>query len=72
MAKQFGGKYSPDADSQPAQSTSREERPAYRGAKVAPAGARSNVLFIPGLLLAFFSINDGAIGMATGLAGAGA
>ena len=66
MAQRFGGKYSPDGSSGP----DPEERPAYRGAQVDPAGARSNVLFIPPVILALTSLNDGAIGLATGLAGA--
>lgn len=64
MAKRFGGQYSPDG--------APSDTSAYKGAQVAPVGARSNVMFVPGLLMAFFSINDGAVGMAIGLAGAGA
>ncbi len=68
MAQRYGGKYSPDGASEGEQ----VERPAYFGARVAPAGARSNVLFLPGIVLAVLSINDGALGMAVGLAGGGA
>jgi hypothetical protein len=39
---------------------------------VDPAGARSNALFTPGVLLAILSINEGAVGMAVGFAGAAA
>lgn len=70
MAKRFGGKYSPDGET--AQPSPRDDRPAYKGAKVAPAGARSNVLFIPGVVLAFFSIQSAPVQMAGGLIGAGA
>ncbi|SMX39028.1 5-bromo-4-chloroindolyl phosphate hydrolysis family protein [Maliponia aquimaris] len=70
MAQRYGGKFSPDGSARPADA--KPERPAYKGARVAPAGARSNVLFIPGVVLALLSINDGAIGLAVGLAGAGA
>ncbi|APZ53400.1 5-bromo-4-chloroindolyl phosphate hydrolysis protein [Salipiger abyssi] len=35
-------------------------------------GARSNVLFVPPIVLAATSLNDGAVGLVTGLAGAGA
>ncbi len=35
-----------------------------------PAGARSNVLFVPPVVLAFTSINEGAIGLGIGLIGA--
>ncbi|SNS13110.1 5-bromo-4-chloroindolyl phosphate hydrolysis family protein [Antarctobacter heliothermus] len=70
MAQRFGGKHSPDGASGGLDDRPRDERPAYHGARVAPAGARSNVLFIPGVILALLSINDGAVGMAVGLAGA--
>lgn len=72
MAQRFGGKHSPDGASGGPDVRPRDERPAYHGARVAPAGARSNVLFIPGVILAILSINDGAVGMAVGLAGAAA
>jgi hypothetical protein len=68
VAKKFGGKFSPDGSS----SDDPIERPAYHGAQVAPAGARSNVLFAPGIVLAALSINDGAVGLAVGFAGAAA
>ena len=74
MAKRFGGAYSPDGNGP--ETGEREEihaaPPAYKGARVTPAGARSNVLFIPPIVLAATSINDGAIGLAAGLTGAGA
>jgi len=65
MAQRFGGKYSPDGDSTP------DDRPrgAYQGAKVRPAGARSNVLFVPPVILAFTSLG-GAAELAVGLVGA--
>ncbi len=68
MAKRFGGKYSPDDqpdDSKP------EARGAYEGAQVDPAGARTNILFIPAIPLVFMSLNDGAVGMTLGLVAAG-
>ena len=68
MAQRFGGKYSPDGAAQTSD-TSGEPR-AYKGAKVDPVGARSNVLFVPPIVLAATSLNDGAIGLAVGLAGA--
>ncbi len=67
MARRFGGKFSPDGNATPV-----DDRPAYQGARVAPAGARSNVLFVPPVVLAFLSINDGAVGLVTGLSGAAA
>ena len=69
MAKRFGGKYSPDGSSDSDKLT--QEPPAYKGAQVAPAGARSNVIFVPGLILAFTSINEAPTAMAGGLLGAG-
>ncbi|CUH78765.1 5-bromo-4-chloroindolyl phosphate hydrolysis family protein [Tropicibacter naphthalenivorans] len=70
MAQKFGGKYSPDGSGPT--SDDRPVAPAYKGAKVAPAGAQSNILFIPPIVLAALSINEGAISMAVGLLGAGA
>lgn len=68
MAQRYGGKYSPDGSSDTgSQPTSK----GFKGASVDPVGARSNILFVPPVILAFTSINDGAIGMALGLVGAG-
>ncbi|MDO6584456.1 5-bromo-4-chloroindolyl phosphate hydrolysis family protein [Salipiger sp. 1_MG-2023] len=68
MAKRYGGKFSPDGDD------SAPDLPAghYTGATVDPVGARTNVMFAPPIVLAATSLNDGAIGLAVGLAGAGA
>lgn len=70
MAQRYGGKYSPNE----AASHSEKVSPsgAYKGATVDPVGARSNVLFVPPIVLAATSINEGAIGMGLGLVGAGA
>ncbi len=68
MAKRFGGKYSPDAGGADPVTT---ERGAYDGARVDPAGARSNILFIPAIPLVFMSLNDGAVGLTLGLIAAG-
>ena len=65
MSKRYGGKYS-----KPTDESAITETP-YRGPSVDPVGARSNVLFGPPIVLAATSINDGAIGLATGLVGAG-
>ncbi|MTI00731.1 5-bromo-4-chloroindolyl phosphate hydrolysis family protein [Roseibium sp. RKSG952] len=68
MAKRYGGKFSPDgggsSDGQP-------ERGQFDGARVNPAGARANVLFLPAIPLIFLSLNDGAVGMIIGLIAAG-
>lgn len=68
MAQRFGGKFSPqehDNDLTPP-----TDGP-YSRAKVDPVGARANILFIPAIPMVFLSLNDGAIGLATGLIAAG-
>ena len=82
MARRFGGRYSPDAGPQTGRKNApgAPERPgtqdmpprgAYHGAQVDPAGARANALFLPAIPLVFLSLNDGALGLALGLAAAG-
>ncbi|MCX8954291.1 5-bromo-4-chloroindolyl phosphate hydrolysis family protein [Ruegeria sp. NA] len=68
MAKRFGGKYSPQDDTS---GDTLQPRGQFDGARVEPAGARANVLFIPAIPLVFLSLNDGAIGMTIGLIAAG-
>lgn len=72
MAKRFGGKYSP-TPGQVGGKTGSDPAPrgTFQGADVDPVGARSNLLFLPPVLLGFFSLNDGALGMALGLTAAG-
>ena len=67
MATRYGGKYSPDGgnDGQPVSS-----KPQKR-IEVAPAGGRSNVLFIPAIVLVATSFNDGPWSLTFGLLGAG-
>ncbi|MGY9046690.1 hypothetical protein P775_10920 [Puniceibacterium antarcticum] len=65
MAQRFGGKFSPDGTG-----PSDPDRPAFDGARVDPVGARSNLLFLPPILLAFTSLTAGAAGLAVGLLGA--
>ena len=65
MAKQFGGKFSPSG----------QENDAVREVvvdqrKVNAAGAKANFLFVPGVILAFLSLNEGAINLLMGLGGA--
>lgn len=62
MVREFGGKYSP---------TGKLTEEAVDNRKVDAAGARSNLLFIPPVVLALFSLGSPAA-MALGLAGAGA
>lgn len=68
MAQRYGGKFSPDGSTVTPED--RPDTPAYKGARVDPVGARSNVLFIPPIILAAMSLNDGAVGLGIGLAGA--
>jgi len=65
MAKKFGGKFSPDGR---ASDGIREEVVDAR--RVDAAGAKANILFVPGVLLAFLSLNEGALGLILGLGGA--
>ncbi|WP_170478641.1 5-bromo-4-chloroindolyl phosphate hydrolysis family protein [Ruegeria arenilitoris] len=68
MAKRYGGKFSPQGGSEP---DAQPPRGQFDGARVEPAGARANVLFVPAIPLVFLSLNDGAIGMTIGLVAAG-
>ncbi|MFP7570879.1 5-bromo-4-chloroindolyl phosphate hydrolysis family protein [Marivita sp. S2033] len=68
MAQRYGGKYSPEDT--PRSESSEQAPRGFKGATVDPVGARSNVLFVPPVILAFTSISDGAVGMALGLIGA--
>ncbi len=68
MAQRFGGKYSPDGSS--SRGTTNGSSKGFKGATVDPVGARSNVLFVPPVVLAFTSLNEGAIGLGVGLIGA--
>lgn len=73
MSQRFGGKYSPDAT--PSDETAAKPahaRNAFDGAKPDRAGARSNVMFAPAIVLVATTFSDGAIALATGLIGAGA
>ena len=44
----------------------------FRGAKVDAAGARSNMLFAPAIVVAVTSLNKGALGLTLGLTSAAA
>lgn len=61
MAERFGGKYSPGAD---------KARGIEPEAQVDPAGARSNLLFVPGAILAVTGFFGGPTVLALSLAGA--
>lgn len=65
MAKKFGGKYSPTgADPSQVRDAVIDQR------KIDAAGAKATILFVPGVVLAALSINEGAIGLVMGLVGA--
>lgn len=67
MAKRYGGKFSPGGPSAaPSGSTSTPRVVA----QVDPVGGKSNVLFVPPIVLFFTTFSDGAIPLALGLAGA--
>ncbi len=63
MAKKFGGKYSPGQAQTPEAVDERQ---------VDAAGARANIMFVPGIVLLATSFNDGPVVLATAVAGAGA
>lgn len=67
MAQRFGGKYSPDGTNESAPAP----RGAYHNARVTPAGARSNVLFVPPVVLIATSLTGGAVTLGLGLVAAG-
>ncbi|WP_108859358.1 5-bromo-4-chloroindolyl phosphate hydrolysis family protein [Ruegeria sp. Alg231-54] len=68
MAKRYGGKFSPQDDSS---SPNQPPRGQFDVARVEPAGARANLLFLPAVPLVFLSLNDGAVGLTIGLIAAG-
>lgn len=66
MAKKFGGQFSPNGNAQsPITEAPVDQR------RVDAAGGRANVLFIPGILLAFFSLNEGPVLLVVGLVATG-
>ena len=64
MAKQFGGKYSPNATGN--QTTGNRKR----RAEVDPAGGRANLLFVPAIVLVATSFSGGAVALLAALLGA--
>ncbi len=70
MAQKFGGKYSPDGNTQTEHDG--PTRNSFEGANPDAAGARSNVLFVPAIVLVATTFSDGAVPMAFGLVGAAA
>mgnify|MGYP000663413722 CR=1 FL=1 len=68
MAQKYGGKYSPDGSTD----TEHSKRNSFDSTNPDAAGARSNVLFTPAIVLVATTFSDGAISLATGLIGAAA
>ncbi|OUD10100.1 hypothetical protein BVC71_00855 [Marivivens niveibacter] len=64
MAKRFGGKYSPDGN---ADSGATSNVMVSDDRRVDPAGGKSNVMFVPPVVLAFTSIRQEPTTMITGL-----
>jgi hypothetical protein len=69
MAKRFGGKYSPDAQSS-ADVPDLPGKKRARRAVVDPAGGRSNILFIPAIVLVATSFSGGPFALLASLLGA--
>jgi len=69
MAKSFGGKFSPNGrDTQQSGAQQNDVREAVVDQrKINGAGKKAYMLFVPGVLLAFLSLNEGALDLAIGL-----
>ena len=68
MAKRFGGKYSPNGSNDGSEAA---QQAVFDESSVDAAGARVNILFLPGILLLFTSLNDGPFVLVMALVGAG-
>ena len=69
MAKKFGGQFSPTGSTKGPDSICEA---AVDDRVVDAAGARANVLFVPGIVLLFTSLNDGPVTLVTALVGVAA
>lgn len=65
MAKRFGGKFSPDG-----QQDAGKRGDAPRGTVAKPADGRVKLLYVPAIVLAATSLNDGPVTLVTALVGA--
>ncbi|KQB97182.1 hypothetical protein AL073_09000 [Loktanella sp. 1ANDIMAR09] len=65
MAKRFGGKFSPDG-----QQDAGKRGASPRGAVAKPADGRVKLLYVPAIVLAATSLNDGPVTLVTALIGA--
>lgn len=74
MARRFGGRHSPGGDPGAGDAPGRraQEAAARDDRRVDAAGARSNILFVPPVLLVLFSLGSGPYALLGALAGAGA
>lgn len=66
MARRYGGKYSPN----PSRSGSAGLMRPHEKARVDPAGARANVMFVPAIPMVFLALNAGAVGLTMALVSA--
>lgn len=73
MAKRFGGTFSPNGRSEPPKNGGNpgSKPPRRTLTRADPAGARSNLLFVPAAILAITAIGSGPVTLALGLIGAG-
>jgi len=69
MARRFGGKYSPGGSGSGSDDPVREQVIDQR--RVDAAGARANILFLPAIVLVFFSLGAGPTTLLMALAGGG-
>jgi hypothetical protein len=65
MAKRFGGKFSPDGQASGPREAVVDER------QIKAAGGRAKLLYVPAIVLAATSLNDGPAALVTALIGAG-
>lgn len=65
MAKRFGGEFSPDGKASAPRETVMGER------RIKRAGGRAKLLYVPGVILAATSLNEGAAALVIALVGAG-
>ncbi|MFP4275215.1 MAG: 5-bromo-4-chloroindolyl phosphate hydrolysis family protein [Paracoccaceae bacterium] len=70
MARRFGGRYSPAEETDVPMAGRRQGHPAPRRFRIAPSGARVNLLFVAAAGLAFLSLGGGPERLALGLVGA--
>ena len=66
MAKRFGGKFSPDGQASGPRETVVDER------QIKAAGAPARLLYVPAIVLLFFSFSSGPATLITAMVGAGA